>query len=143
MENRAKQCLVKLALEPEWEACFEISSYGFRPRYSTSNAKWVIARQLQGVPKYFLDADIKGYFNNINHEYLLSKLNTIKIFEQQIEAWLKAGIMADLPQDSYETNEARTPQGGVISPLLMNIVLHGMENRILEQFNERNEIKVV
>ena len=143
MEDRAKQCLVKLALEPEWEARFEINSYGFRPGYSTSDAKWVIARQLQGAPKYFLDADIKGCFDNINHEDLLNKLNTIKIFERQIEAWLKAGIMADLPQDSYETNEAGTPQGGVISPLLMNIALHGMEDRILEQFNERNAIKVV
>ena len=59
MEDRAKQCLVKMALEPEWESRFEINSYGFRPGYSTSDAKWVIARQLQGGPKYFLDVMIK------------------------------------------------------------------------------------
>jgi len=62
MEDRAKQCLVKMALEPEWESRFEVNSYGFRPGYSTADAKWVVARQLQGGPKYFLDADIKGCF---------------------------------------------------------------------------------
>ena len=143
MEDRAKQCLVKMALEPEWESRFEINSYGFRPGYSTSDAKWVIARQLQGGSKYFLDADIKRCFDNISHEYLLKKLNTKKMFKRQIEAWLKAGIIADLEEDSYETNEAKTPQGGVISPLLMNIVLHGLETSITKKFDKRNAIKVV
>jgi RNA-directed DNA polymerase len=143
MEDRAKQCLVKMALEPEWESRFEINSYGFRPGYSTADAKWVVARQLQGGPKYFLDADIKGCFDNINHDYLISKLNNSKMFKRQIEAWLKAGIMADSPEDSYDINEAGTPQGGVISPLLMNIALHGLENNLLEHFTKRNSIKVV
>jgi len=143
LEDRAKQYLLKLALEPEWEARFETNSYGFRPGYSTSDAKWVIARQLQGGPKYFLDADIKGCFDNIEHEYLLRKLNTMKMFERQIQSWLKAGIMADKPEDSFEANEIGTPQGGVISPLLMNIALHGMENNVVENLTKRNEIKVV
>ena len=103
----------------------------------------MIARQLQGGPKYFLDADIKGCFDNINHEYLLKKLNTSRMFKPQIEAWLKAGIMADSQEDSYDTNEAGTPQGGVIPPLLMNIALHGLENSITEQFEKRNAVKVV
>lgn len=111
MEDRAKQCLVKMALEPEWESRFEINSYGFRPGYSTSDAKWVIARQLQGGPKYFLDAGIKRCFGNISHDYLLRKLNTTKMFKRQIKAWLKAGIMADLEEDSYETNEAENFNG--------------------------------
>lgn len=132
-----------MALEPEWESRFEENSYGFRPGYSTSDAKWVIARQLQGGPKYFLDADIKGCFDNISHKYLLEKLNISKMFKLQIEAWLKAGIMADSEEDSYEINEAGTPQGGVISPLLMNIALHGLENNILKHFKKRNAIKVV
>lgn len=143
LEDRAKQCLVKLALEPEWETRFETNSYGFRPGYSTSDAKWVIARQLQGGPKYFLDADIKGCFDNIDHKYLLRKLNTMKMFERQIQSWLQAGIMADKPEDSFETNETGTPQGGVTSPLLMNIALHGMENNVVENLTKRNEIKVV
>lgn len=122
---------------------FEINSYGFRPGYSTSDAKWVIARQLQSGPKYFLDADIKGCFDNISHEYLLKKLNTQEMFKRQIKAWLKAGIMADSEEDSYETNEAGTPQGGVISPLLMNIALYGLETSITKKFDKRNAIKVV
>ena len=143
IEDRAKQCLVKMALEPEWESRFEINSYGFRPGYSTADAKWVVARQLQGGPKYFLDADIEGCFDNIDHAYLLKKLNTSKMFKRQIEAWLKAGIMADSKEDSYDVNEVGTPQGGVISPLLMNITLHGLENNLLEHFDKRNAIKVV
>ena len=142
LEDRAKQCLVKMALEPEWEARFETNSYGFRPGYGTSDAKWVIARQLQGGPKYFLDADIKGCFDNVEHRYLIKKLNTMKMFEYQILAWLKAGIMADKPENSFGTNEQGTPQGGVISPLLMNIALHRMEYNVVRNFG-KNEIKVV
>lgn len=80
----------------------------------------MIARRLQGGPKYFLDADIKGCFDNISHEYLLEKLNTSKMFKRQIKTWLKAGIIADSKEDSYEINKAGTPQEGVISPLLMD-----------------------
>jgi RNA-directed DNA polymerase len=89
MEDRAKQMLAKIVLEPEWEARFEINSYGFRPCYSTSDAKWCVARQLQGGPKYFLDADIERCFDNIDHQYLLKKLNTSRMFENQITSWLK------------------------------------------------------
>jgi len=143
MEDRAKQCLVKMALEPEWESRFEVNSYGFRPGYSTADAKWVVARQLQGASKYFLDADIKGCLDNIDHDYLLSKLNNSKMFKRQIEAWLKAGIMAESEEENYDINETGTPQGGVISPLLMNIAFHGLENNLLAHFTKRNSIKVV
>lgn len=142
MEDRAKQMLTKIVLEPEWEARFETNSYGFRPGYSTSDAKWCIARQLQGGAKYFLDADIEKCFDNIDHTYLINKLNTSKMFKGQITAWLKAGIMHYSDDESSEVNDAGTPQGGVISPLLMNIALHGMENYVTDEFS-RNQIKVV
>jgi len=87
--------LMKLALEPEWESKFENNVYGFRPGYSTADAKHAITRQIQGAPKYFLDADIKGCFDNIRHKELLSKIDTIPMFEKQIKAWLEAGIMKD------------------------------------------------
>ena len=142
IEDRAKQMLVKSALEPEWEAKFEVNSYGFRPGYTAFDAKWCIARQLQGSPKYFLDADIEGCFDNIDHLYLLNKINCSRMFEKQIQAWLQAGIM-DLQQDgSSEVNLMGTPQRGVISPLLMNIALHGMENYVVKEFG-RNEVKVI
>lgn len=142
MEDRAKQMLMKIVLEPEWEARFETNSYGFRPGYSTSDAKWCIARQLQGGAKYFLDADIEKCFDNIDHEYLISKLNTSNMFRGQIKSWLKAGIMHSSGEKSSEVNDAGTPQVGVISPLLMNIALDGMENSVTDKFT-RNQIKVV
>jgi RNA-directed DNA polymerase len=142
IEDRAKQMLVKIVLEPEWESRFEINSYGFRPGYSTSDAKWCIARQLQGGPKYFLNADIERCFDNIDHQYLLNKLNTSRMFKNQIKSWLEAGIMHTSLERSSEINDSGTPQGGVISPLLMNIALHGMENYVIEEFS-RSQIKVI
>lgn len=142
IEDRAKQMLMKLVLEPEWEARFEVNSYGFRPGYSAADAKWCIARQLQGGPKFFLDADIEKCFDQIDHEYLLNKLNTIKPFHNQIKSWLKAGIMHTTLEESSEINEAGIPQGGVLSPLLMNIALHGMETAVESKFG-RNKIKLV
>lgn len=142
MEDRAKQMLMKFALEPEWETKFETNSYGFRPGYSVADAKWCIARQLQGKPKYFLDADIEKCFDKIDHQYLIDKLDTISMFKYQIRSWLKAGIMDSTEKDSSEINDMGTPQGGVLSPLLMNIALHGMENYVTKEFG-RNKIKVV
>jgi RNA-directed DNA polymerase len=142
MEDRAKQMLMKFALEPEWEARFETNSYGFRPSYSVADAKWCVARQLQGGPKYFLDADIEKCFDKIDHQYLINKLDTISMFKHQIWSWLKAGIMDSTENDSSEINEMGTPQGGVLSPLLMNIALHGMENYVTKEFG-RNKIKVI
>jgi RNA-directed DNA polymerase len=86
VRDRAAQALMLLVLEPEWEAKFDTNSFGFRPGYSAFDAKWLVTRQLQGLPKFFLNADIKSCFKNINHEFLLKKLNTIRIFEHQIRA---------------------------------------------------------
>ena len=142
IEDRAKQMLIKFALEPEWEARFEINSYGFRPGYSVADAKWCIARQLQGGPKYFLDTDIEKCFDKINHEYLLNKLNTISMFKSQILAWLKAEIMSPTENDFSEINEMGTFQGGVLSSLLMNIALHGLETYVVTKFG-RDKIKFI
>ena len=79
-----------------------------------------------------LDADITKCFDRIDHEALLNKLNTFPTIRRQIRAWLKAGVMDDM--QLFPTSEG-TPQGGVISPLLANIALHGMEERI-KQFAE-------
>lgn len=141
MEDRAKQMLMKLILEPEWEAKFEPNSFGFRPGYSAWDAKWLVTRQLQGKPKYFLDADIKNCFGSISHEYLLNKLNTKRVFKKQIEAWLKAGIIEDNGVITSE-NDMGTPQGGIISPLLANVALHGLETYLLNNFS-KNKIKVI
>jgi len=86
IKDRCKQMLMKFALEPEWEAKFENNVYGFRPGYDAADAKRAITRQIQGAPKYFLDADIKGCFDNIGHEPLVKKLDTIPMFEKTIKA---------------------------------------------------------
>ncbi len=132
MKDRALQALVKLALEPEWEARFEPNSYGFRPGRSCHDAIEAIFNAIRYKPKYVLDADIAKCFDKIDHEALLNKLNTFPTIRRQIRAWLKAGVMDD--KQLFPTSEG-TPQGGVISPLLANIALHGMEERI-KQFAE-------
>lgn len=127
MEDRALQALVKLALEPEWEARFEPNSYGFRPGRSCHDAIEAIFNAIRQTPKFVLDADIAKCFDKIDHEQLLRKLNTFPTLRRQIKAWLKSGVMDG--KELFATSEG-TPQGGVISPLLANIALHGMEERI-------------
>jgi RNA-directed DNA polymerase len=128
MNDRALQALVKLVLEPEWEARFEPNSYGFRPGRSTHDAIGAVFSAIKHKSKYVLDADISKCFDRINHDKLLTKLNTFPTLRKQIRAWLKAGVMDG--KEMFPTNEG-TPQGGVISPLLANIALHGMEELIM------------
>ncbi|CAD5942881.1 putative reverse transcriptase [Planktothrix tepida] len=134
MTDRAKQALMKLALEPEWEAKFEPNSYGFRPGRSAHDAIAAIYNGIVQKPKYVLDADIEKCFDQINHEKLLEKLNTSPTFRRQIKAWLKSGAMAG--EKLFPTHE-ETPQGGDITPLLANIALHGMENALEGKFKRR------
>lgn len=120
-----------MALEPEWEARFEPNSFGFRPGRSCHDAIAQIFSVIKQKAKYVLDADISKCFDCINHKALLEKLNTFPTMKRQIKAWLKAGMMDS--KELFPTLEG-TPQGGVISPLLANIALHGLENRIAEVF---------
>lgn len=131
IEDRARQALVKLALEPEWEAYFEPNSYGFRPGRNCHDAIAQIKISLELKPKYVLDADISKCFDSINHNYLLDKLDLKGKLRQQIKAWLEAGYVAFPKSEIHETTMG-TPQGGVISPLLANIALHGLESRLKE-----------
>jgi RNA-directed DNA polymerase len=128
MEDRALQALAKLGLEPEWEARFEANSYGFRPGRSCHDAIEAIFQAIKHKAKYVLDADISKCFDRINHDTLLLKLNTYPTLRKQIRAWLKAGVMDG--KMLFPTTEG-TPQGGVISPLLANIALHGIEELIM------------
>ncbi|MDJ1168241.1 group II intron reverse transcriptase/maturase [Roseofilum sp. BLCC_M154] len=127
MEERARQALVKQAMEPEWEAKFEPNSYGFRPGRSAHDAIGAIFNAIRYKPKWVLDADIAKCFDKINHKRLLEKLQTYPTSRRQIKAWLKSGVIYG---DSWFSTEEGTPQGGVISPLLANIALHGMEEKV-------------
>lgn len=139
VEDRAKQALCLLALEPEWEARFEPNSYGFRPGRSCHDAIESIFINLQnisgdkGFHKYILDVDISKCFDKIDQNYLLTKLETIPEIENQVKAWLKADIFEEFQarkMDRLSKIIQGTPQGGIISPLLVNIALHGMENHL-------------
>jgi RNA-directed DNA polymerase len=134
MEARAQQALVKLALEPEWEAKFEANSYGFRPGRSCQDAIAAIYIFINQKAKYALDADLKGCFDNINQEALLRKLNTYPALRRVIKGWLKAGAVDN---GVFEETTSGTPQGGVVSPLLANIALHGMETCVMQAFTYR------
>jgi RNA-directed DNA polymerase len=130
MYDRALQTLAKQALEPEWEARFEPNSYGFRPGRSGHDAIEAIFNCIRYKAKYVFDADISKCFDRINHKALIKKINTYPTLSRLIKQWLKAGYV-DQENKLFPTYEG-TPQGGTISPLLANIALHGMEERIKE-----------
>jgi len=123
--DRCVQATVKNALEPFWEARFEGSSYGFRPGRGCHDAIqriFTLARPNTTRP-WVLDADIEGAFNNIGHCALLQAIGNFPAREL-IKQWLKAGYVED---EMLHPTETGVPQGGVISPLLLNVALHGME----------------
>jgi RNA-directed DNA polymerase len=136
--DRCHQARVKNALEPEWEAKFEGSSYGFRPGRTAHDA--VQKSYLLACPhrrkKWVLDADIKGAFDNINHGFLLKALGDAP-GRELVKQWLKAGVLENGVCHDTDTG---TPQGGVISPLLLNIALHGMESALGVLHNGRGTI---
>lgn len=130
IRNRVAQAIVKNALEPSWEAKFEAHSYGFRPGRSTQDAiQQVHIRFSTGKDEWTLDADIKGAFDNINHDYLLKTIGNVP-GKELIKQWLKAGYVE---MGKFYVTDSGTPQGGIISPLLSNIALHGL-GEFLEQF---------
>src|SRR5262249_26091117 len=126
--DRCLQALVKNALEPSWEARFEGTSYGFRPGRGCHDAIGRI--YLLACPhkrkRWVVDADITGAFDHIDHGYLLRTMGPFPAREL-VRQWLKAGY---LEQRVFHPTEEGTPQGGVISPLLANIALHGMEEAL-------------
>ncbi len=131
LPERARQALVKLALEPQWEARFEPHSYGFRPGRSPHDAIRATQTAIQQKAKYVLDADIAKCFDQIDQEKLLEKMDTFPTLRRQIRAWLKSG---GIDGNDWFTTEQGVPQGGVISPLLANIALHGMETYLQQLY---------
>lgn len=138
IRDRCLQAIVKNALEPCWEAQFEGISYGFRPGRSTHDAIgkiYLIARPNKTM-KWVVDADIKGCFDNISHEKLLEIIGNFP-YRNHIEKWLKAGYV---DKNTFCPQNSGTPQGSIISPLLANIALHGMEKALGVKYNKRGEL---
>jgi RNA-directed DNA polymerase len=139
MSDRASQALVKLALEPEWEAKFEPNSYGFRYGRSVHDAIEAIFNHIRLKPKFVLDADIEKCFDRIAREPLEKKLKAVRPIAQLVHNWLRAGV---LDKGIYLFPEAGVPQGGVISPLLCNVALHGFEHAMCS-ISQRYRIAVI
>jgi RNA-directed DNA polymerase len=136
--DRCLQAMVKNALEPAWEARFEGSSYGFRPGRSCHDAIgkiYGLARPNK-TKKWILDADIRGAFDHISHDSLLKAIGPVP-GKELIKQWLKAGY---IEQEVFHATERGTPQGGVASPLLANIALHGMEEAIGVKYDCRGQL---
>jgi RNA-directed DNA polymerase len=131
LADRAEQALVKQALEPQWEAKFEPNSYGFRPGRSAHDAIGAIFIAIGKQPKYVLDADIAKCFERIEPHALLRKLDTFPALSRLLQSWLHAGV---LDHGVFTPTETGTGQGAVISPLLANVALHGLEEYIRSHF---------
>ncbi|WP_189645280.1 reverse transcriptase N-terminal domain-containing protein, partial [Phormidesmis priestleyi] len=125
MADRAWQCLAKYALEPAHEATFHARSYGFRTGRSAHDAQKVLFQNLNshanGIGKRIIELDIEKCFDRINHAAILDNLIAPKGVKTGIFRCLKAGVNPEFPDQG-------TVQGGVVSPLLANIALNGIED---------------
>ena len=126
MFDRSLQALYKLALEPIAETLADKNSYGFRPKRSTQDAMKAIwlrtSRKTSG--EWILEADIKGCFDNISHQWIY---DNVALPNKLLKQWLKSGFIKD---DTLFPTDSGTPQGGIISPILANIVLDGIEELV-------------
>jgi RNA-directed DNA polymerase len=125
--DRAHQARVKNALEPEWEARFEPRSYGFRPGRSCQDAAGALYSVLNGSNArrtWILDADLTAAFDKIDHSFLLAQLGSFPA-RDMIAGWLTAGVFE--AGKGFAPTAEGTPQGGIISPLLLSVALHGLE----------------
>ncbi len=126
LEDKLLQYAVKTILESIYEEDFMECSYGYRPKRSAKEASSELTFHLQFAPVgWVVEADIKGFFDNINHEWMLKMLER-RVHDRAlvglIEKWLKAGVLEDLNTVIHPVTG--TPQGGVISPILANLYLH-------------------
>jgi RNA-directed DNA polymerase len=130
MKCRAMQALHLLALEPVAETTADLNSYGFRPERSTADAGKQCFNSLvqQTAAEWVLEADIKGCFDNISHDWMIANIPMDKAI---LRKWLKAGYVY---QNELFPTEAGTPQGGIISPVLANMTLDGLESMLKEKF---------
>ena len=136
IDRLVQQCILQV-LEPICEAKFHERNNGFRPNRSTENAIAQCYKMIQQQNLHFVvDIDIKGFFDNVNHSKLIRQIWTMGIRDKQliciIKAMLKAPII--MPDGKIEYPECGTPQGGILSPLLSNIVLNELDWWVTSQW---------
>jgi RNA-directed DNA polymerase len=125
MEGCAKQKLLLLAMEPEWEAKFEPNNYGFRPGRSARDAIEKIYQCIDKNPKYLFSAYVVENTFPKEHRHFLKTINTTPKFHKQIKTWFTTRIKHRIAQENYKINNTHK---NIISPLLINIIMHGLEN---------------
>ena len=136
--DRIYQEICKLALEPMWEAKFGANSFGFRPLRGTGDAIAKIHAHTRGLKRlYVFEGDFKSCFDTLSHQHILDKLGNFPL-KKVIKKWLEAGY---LENDVFYRTRTGTPQGGLLSPLLANIALHGMEKALGITYRYRTRIK--
>lgn len=126
--DRVYENIVTMALEPQWEARFESTSYGFRPKRSTHDAIEAIFKKLAPANgrTWIFEGDFRSCFDHLSHEFIMKQLGCFP-YRAVIRRWLKAGYVDN--GVFHETQEG-SPQGALCSPLLANIALHGMEEEL-------------
>lgn len=133
MRDRAMQALHLLALDPVLETVSDPNSYGFRKNRSTADAmSQIFVKMSQKVSaEWVLDADIEGFFDNINHKWMVDNVCMDKTI---LHKWLKSGVV---DRKQLIATTAGTPQGGIISPALANWTLNGLESELLAHFDAK------
>jgi len=135
MKDRAMEALYLLALDPVAETTADLNSYGFRKERSAADAIqqcFIVLSKRKVSPVWILEGDIRACFDRISHEWLLAN---IPIEKAIMRKWLKAGY---IEKSAFHPTEEGTPQGGVISPTLMNKVLDGLEQELRDKFSRKN-----
>ncbi len=135
MKDRAMQALHLLALDPVAETTADENSYGFRQKRRCADAVdgCCIALRRRGSSPWVLEGDIRGCFDNISHDWLLAHVPMDRAI---LRKWLKAGYME---KQVLHATEEGTPQGGIISPVLANLALDGLERRLRERYPRRGK----
>jgi len=133
MKDRAMQALHLLALEPAVECASDPNSYGFRKGRSTHDARsqLFVSLSKQASAQWVLECDISGFFDHINHEWLL---NHVRMDKVMLNKWLKSGV---IDAGQLQNTDEGTPQGGIISPTLANVTLNGLEMGLMQFLREK------
>ena len=134
MDRLIQQCILQV-LEPICEAKFFKRSNGFRPTHSAENAIAQAERMIQNIGCYYvIDIDIHGFFDNVNHGKLLKQMWALGIRDKKLLSIISAMLKAEVAGIGFP--EKGTPQGGIISPLLSNIVLNELDWWVASQWEE-------
>jgi RNA-directed DNA polymerase len=147
LRDRAMQALYLLALDPVLETVSDPNSYGFRKNRSTADAmsQIFVCTSHKASAQWILDADIEGFFDHINHEWMLDH---VRMDREVLRKWLKSGVV---DRGQWLATLEGTPQGGIISPALANWTLNGLETELSlhlkakfgEQGARKRKVKVI